>query len=300
MKAAFAALALIVAPVTLQATAADAQQDPAERARIEELTRRLNGAPPVAPKAEPRTEPRTEPAPAPGPRPRPAAAVASPTSSVPAPSQDAAERARIEELTRRLNGAPPASQSRPPQPQPQRQPARIAEPAPASAPPAVRPSAAAAAPAVPPELAPRPAPAIRPSTPPAAAAQGSRPQAAPPEGLSAAERAALPFRLDLPTGFHLVAGRAAPGAHVYSVRKAGKTYLMIYTGPSSQFPIYDGDQVTAGGRLSIVTTEGPRRIAMEHLFQRSGDPAEIHVWLMAQDGADRDEAERIAQTVDPR
>jgi hypothetical protein len=39
---------------------------------------------------------------------------------------------------------------------------------------------------------------------------------------------------------------------------------------------------------------------MEHLFQRATEPAEIHVWVMAQDGADRDEAERIAQTVDPK
>jgi len=140
-----------------------------------------------------------------------------------------------------------------------------------------------------------PVPAAAPATPvrPATPASG-------PQGLSAAQRAALPFRIDLPSGFELVEGRAAAGAHVYSARKAGKTYLMIYAGPSSQFPIYDGEQVMVGGRISVVTSEGPRRVAMEHLFQRSGDPAEIHVWLMAQAGADRDEAERIAQTVDPK
>ena len=115
--------------------------------------------------------------------------------------------------------------------------------------------------------------------------------------MSGAQQAALPFSVDLPPGFLLIEGRAAPGAHVYSARKAGKTYLMIYTGPSSQFPIYDGEQVTAGGRISVVVPEGARRIAMEHLFQRSAEPAEIHVWVMAQDGADRDEAERIAQTL---
>lgn len=215
MKSALAALALIVAPVTLQATPAAAQQDPAERARIDELTRRLNGA-------------------------------------LPAP-----------------------------------RPASVAAPAPVSPPPSARPAANMASPVVAPP-------------PPPAAAQNPPLQQPASEGLGAAERAALPFRLDLPSGFDLVAGRAAPGAHVYSVRRAGKTYLMIYTGPSSQFPIYDGDQVTVGGRLSIVATEGHRRIALEHLFQRATDPAEIHVWLMAQDGPDRDEAERIAQTVDPR
>lgn len=149
---------------------------------------------------------------------------------------------------------------------------------------------------------PQPAPAPRPQTAPASTTPAPTPSATPaaPTALSAAARAALPFTVDLPAGFQLFESRAAPGSHVYSARKAGKTYLMIYVGPSSQFPIYDGEQVTAAGRVSVVVTEGTRRIAMEHLFQQSRDPAEIHVWLMGLDGADRDEAERIAQTLDPK
>lgn len=118
--------------------------------------------------------------------------------------------------------------------------------------------------------------------------------------LSRAAVAALPFRIDLPTGFQMVEGRGAPDAKVWSVRKAGKTLAMIYAGPSSQFPIYDGEQVTAAGRVSVIVPEGTRRIAMEHLFQRPEAPQEIHVWLMSLDGADRDAAERIAQSVDPK
>lgn len=95
-------------------------------------------------------------------------------------------------------------------------------------------------------------------------------------------------------------GRSAPDSHVYSVRKGTKTLAMIYTGPSSQFPIYDGEQVTAGGRVSVIVPDGARRIAMEHLFQRPDAPREVHVWLMSLDGADRDAAERIAQSVDPK
>jgi hypothetical protein len=288
MKAAIVALSL-VAPLAVAAAPVAAQQDPVERARIEELTRRLNGAPP-APQSAPAQAPVSS---------RPTAPAAPPPASLP----DATERARIEELTRRLNGAPSA-------------PASVSVPAPAAS------SAPAPAAAVAPRPSPAPSPAPRPvqearpepapasptaTTRPAAEAPASRPaapvQTAPapdPQGLSAAERAVLPFRIDLPSGFQLVEGRAAPGAHVYSARKAGKTFVMIYAGPSSQFPIYDGEQATVGGRISVVTTEGPRRIAMEHLFQRSGEPAEIHVWVMAQDGADRDEAERIAQTVDPK
>ena len=98
----------------------------------------------------------------------------------------------------------------------------------------------------------------------------------------------------------MVEGRGAPDAKVWSVRKAGKTLAMIYAGPSSQFPIYDGEQVTAAGRVTVVVPEGARRIAMEHLFQRATAPSEIHVWLMSPDGADREVAERIAQSVDPK
>ena len=281
MKAVIVALSL-VAPLAAAATPASAQQDPEERARIEDLTRRLNGAPPAPQRAAPEraAPPAAQAAPqAPPSRPTPAPAASPPGAA----RQDPAERARIDDLTRRLNGAPASSTPASPTPSP-------AVPPPAPQPQSSRPTTQ-------PQAAPR-----TPSAPPSAAPVRS-PQPAPapaPQGLSAAERAALPFRIDLPPGFQLVEGRAAPGAHVYSARKAGKTYLMIYAGPSSQFPIYDGEQVTVGGRVSVVTTEGQRRIAMEHLFQRSAEPAEIHVWLMAQDGADRDEAERIAQTVDPK
>lgn len=279
MKAALVALSLI-APLAVVATPAAAQQSPDERARIEDLTRRLNGAPP-APQST--TSARAAPASAPQ-----TAASAPPAG--PVARQDAEERARIEDLTRRLNGAPPRAEPgavAPPRPTP--------TPAPRSAEPSPRPSAAAS---VAPQ--PRPQSQPQPQLQPQPRPEQPAPEAPAPHGLSAAERAALPFRIDLPSGFELVEGRSGPGAHVYSARKAGKTYLMIYAGPSSQFPIYDGEQVTVGGRISVVTSEGPRRVAMEHLFQRSGDPAEIHVWLMAQDGADRDEAERIAQTVDPK
>lgn len=75
---------------------------------------------------------------------------------------------------------------------------------------------------------------------------------------------------------------------------------MIYAGPSSQFPIYDGEMVRAGGRASVVVTEGGRRLAMEHLFQRPTAPKEIHVWITSITGADRDLAERIGQSIDVR
>lgn len=313
MKAAFAAaLTLIAAPVALSATAAAAaQQDPAERARIEDLTRRLNGGPPAPQRAAPAAP---APTPAPAPEPRPVTAAAPQTTPPPAARQDAAERARIEELTRRLNGAPPVSAPAPrptptpapqsaPQARPQSAPVRAApvQPAPMRAAPQPQPSRAAEeAPVRRPPVA-QSAPAPVPAPAPAPAGAPARPAPAPsPQGLSAAEVSALPFRIDLPPGFKLVEGHGAPGSQVYSARKAGKTYLMIYAGPSSQFPIYDGEQATAGGRLSVVTTDGARRVAMEHLFQRTGQPAEIHVWLMSLDGAERDQAESIAQSVDPK
>src|SRR5690606_27291759 len=102
MKAAIVALSLL-APLTVVATPAAAQQDPDERARIEELTRRLNGAPPAPQSTAP-----SRPAPAPAPQ-----AAASQPLAGPVARQDPEERARIEELTRRLNGAPPRAEPGP-------------------------------------------------------------------------------------------------------------------------------------------------------------------------------------------
>jgi hypothetical protein len=75
---------------------------------------------------------------------------------------------------------------------------------------------------------------------------------------------------------------------------------MVYAGPNSQFPIYSGDMAEAGGRVSVVATEGGVRHAVEHLFRRTVEPLEVHVWTMTLDGADRALAEQIAQSVDVR
>ncbi|MGO4409937.1 MULTISPECIES: hypothetical protein [unclassified Brevundimonas] len=220
------------------------------------------------------------------------------------PASALAQNPSAEELTRLLNGGPPAAVRPAPQAQPQN-PRPSAAPTPAiSSTPTPTPTQAApvrataapapvaAAPVVPVRA---PAPSSTPAPAPASAA------AAPATGaLNAAAVAALPFRIELPAGFQLFEGRGAPDSRVWSVRKAGKTFAMIYAGPSSQFPIYDGERVQAAGRVSVVVPEGMRRIAMEHLFQRPVAPAEIHVWLMSLDGADRDAAERIAQSIDPK
>jgi hypothetical protein len=118
--------------------------------------------------------------------------------------------------------------------------------------------------------------------------------------LDAAARAALPFRLDLPEGFDLGTGRPGPDFTIYSVRRGTTPFVMIYAGPASQFPIYDGQLAEVAGRASVVVTEADGRHAMEHLFQRSTAPREIHVWVASLEGADRALAERIAQSVDVR
>lgn len=231
------------------------------------------------------------------------------------PASAVAQNPSAEELTRLLNGAPPAAARPAPQPQPTTTlPAQVTAPVSAPAP-VQRPAPTSAAPAAS-RAAPAPSPAAAPAraasatTPvvPARAASNPSPTPAPapaaaaaaPGALSPAAIAALPFRIDLPSGFQIVEGRGAPDAKVWSVRKAGKTFVMIYAGPSSQFPIYDGEQVQAAGRVTVVVPEGTRRIAMEHLFQRPTAPAEVHVWLMSLGGADRDAAERIGQSVDPK
>lgn len=218
-----------------------------------------------------------------------------------APVAAQAQSQSAEELTRLLNGGPPAARPAT-APAPAAAPAAVqaAPAAPAGVAPAPTPRAAPASTTTAPVRAPAPTSSAAPAPVPAPA-PATAPAAPPaPVVLSRAAVAALPFRIDLPSGFQMVEGRGAPDAKVWSVRKAGKTLAMIYAGPSSQFPIYDGEQVTAAGRVSVIVPEGTRRIAMEHLFQRPDAPREIHVWLMSLDGADRDAAERIAQSVDPK
>ncbi len=118
--------------------------------------------------------------------------------------------------------------------------------------------------------------------------------------LDAPARAALPFSVDLPAGFQIVTGRPGPDFRIYTIRRGDRSFAMVYVGPASQFPIYSGEMVEAGGRASVVVTEGGARHAVEHLFQRMEAPREIHVWTMTLDGADRALAEQIAQSVDAR
>lgn len=118
--------------------------------------------------------------------------------------------------------------------------------------------------------------------------------------LDSAARAALPFTADLPPGFEIVTGRPGPDFRIYTIRRGGQSFVMVYTGPASQFPIYSGQMVEAGGRASILSNVDGTRRAVEHLFQRSATPAEIHIWTMSLDGAERDLAEQIAQSVDVR
>ncbi|AQR62453.1 hypothetical protein BZG35_12975 [Brevundimonas sp. LM2] len=118
--------------------------------------------------------------------------------------------------------------------------------------------------------------------------------------LDAPAIAALPFTVTLPAGFSITTGRPGPDFNIYTIRRGGQPFVMVYTGPASQFPIYSGDMVEAGGRASVVATETGRRVALEHLFSRATAPREIHVWITSLDGADRALAEQIGQSIDDR
>ena len=112
--------------------------------------------------------------------------------------------------------------------------------------------------------------------------------------------AALPFHIDL-QGAEIVERSAGPDAKIYSVRRGSVPLLMIYSGPQSQYPIYEGEQVQAGGRYSIVVSQGGKRNAVEHLFRQEGrEPADLHIWLVATEGADGAAAEQMAQGIEPR
>jgi hypothetical protein len=214
------------------------------------------------------------------------------------------------DLTRDLNAGPPqqAGYLAPPPPP---VPVEAAAPAPerAAAPTTPPPGTAPASAAMEPGVATSPTRVAPVAPPPAAPGSEAAPEAAAPPPapaaptvtvLDAAARAALPFAVDLPPGFEIVTGRPGPDFRIYTIRRGDRSFAMVYAGPASQFPIYSGQMVEAGGRASVVSTENGVRHAQEHLFQRATAPREIHVWTMSLDGAERALAEQIAQSLDVR
>ncbi len=231
----------------------------------------------------------------------------------------AAQTAPARDRTADLNALPPTQRpieapapapvepSRPPVPATQTQPQTPAPPRPEPAPvPAPVPVPVQTAPApAPAPVRPAPAPvaAASPAPSPAAAAEPAPPPVglpAEPRALSRAELEALPFTLSLAAPYTVTAGRPGPDFQVWTVRKDGIAQLMIYAGPTAQFPIHDGQMVEAGGRTTVVVVEEGRRRALEHLFRQAGPPRQIHVWVASLDGEDRDRAEAMAHTVSPR
>lgn len=263
---------MIAAMLHILAAVALIVQQTAPAAGGTDLTRMLNGAPPVATSAPRPTAPATQPTP------RPANAPATSASATP---------------TTRPATAPVVSSGTTP-----------VAPATSSAP--VRAPAPSGTTATP-RPAPTPGPANTTPTPITAPAPTGEAVVAPveppppaPVALDARAVAALPFTVSLPTGFSITTGRPGPDFNIYTIRRGGQPFVMVYTGSASQFPIYSGEMVEAGGRASVVANEEGRRVALEHLFTRTAAPTEIHVWITSLDGADRLLAEQIGQSVDAR
>ena len=188
--------------------------------------------------------------------------------------------------TRDLNSLPPAAVAPAPATPAARTPAAVATP---------RTAPAAAAPR---QTTPAPTPGPSSATAPTAEAAPEPPVMT---VLNPAAVAALPFTVELPAGFRITTGRPGPNFNIYTIRRGVQSFVTVYAGPASQFPIYTGETVQAGGRASIVVPDqAGQRHALEHLFQRATAPREIHIWTSSLEGADQALAEQIAQSVDDR
>jgi hypothetical protein len=300
---------------TLIAAALTAFAAPAAAQEAEDFTARLNRLPSQAaePAAEPMVEPEVEPTPeppappveditsrlnrAPGgaaPTPQPEPESEAETSSEPPILEGLSER--LEQMRREPDVEPePAPESEVSEPEP-------VAPEPEPAPPEPEPEPAVEAePEAPP---PEPDPVIEPEPEPEDAPEPvpeAIPQPAPPPALEIlGSQAGLAFRVDVPPSFDLVERPSGPDFDVYQVSRGDTPFVGIYVGCCSPFPIYDGRQVEASGRYSILINEDGANRAVEHLFTRESDGRQIHVWLHSVTGEDRALAERIAQTVDPR
>lgn len=200
-----------------------------------------------------------------------------------------------EDITRELNGGP-ATRPAPPAGAPATETPRAETPRTETRsppPPSVVPAGEAVAP---------PVPAPSASEADEDAAMASPPASAPaPAALEAAAIAALPFTFTLPEGFVVTAGRPAPDFRVYTIQRGDMPFVMVFTGVQSVYPVYEGREVEAAGRRSVLIEADGRRRAVEHLFTRPSSPREIHVWIASVPTAeDRDLAEAIAQSVDVR
>lgn len=207
-----------------------------------------------------------------------------------APAVALAQEADASDITRDLNSGPPVATPAPsPVPVPRPAPRPVPAPAPAPAP---RPA---------PQPQPQPQAEPQAVTPPVTAAPAvtTAPAAPAPAPLTLAERRALPFRIDLPADGALFAGRSGPDFDIYSVRREGRGLLMIYVGPTPDFPIYTGEERQRAGRRSIVVTEDGKTLALEHLF-RLRDGVQIHIWVSAVTDEDRALADAIGHTIEPR
>lgn len=256
--------------IALAALLLSGQSAPARPAS--DLTRDLNSAPPSA--VQPRAAPRPAEA-APTPPVRTPAPTQAPAAARPNAAPAAASRP-TSSLTRDLNSGTVSSA-----------PARSAPASPV----AVTPSESA--PARTPSTRPSPSRPAAPAATPPSSDQAEAPAVADPT-------ADLPFRIELPPGFEIEESEAGPHAKVFAVRRDDRSYVMIYSGPASQFPIYDGELIDAGGRASVVVTEDGKRRAVEHMFTRDLESRETHVWISSLEGPDSALAEQIAQSVEPR
>lgn len=262
---------------------------PAPRAGSD-LTRSLNSAPPAAIATPPGAPPAAVPSPSAG-----------PSTVVPTGVSARPEAAPVRPGPRPTPAPAPAPQPRPTAP--------VTTPAPRVVAPVTAPPVATRAPVSAPVTAPttvqpRPAPAPATAAPaPAPTTPATAPAAPPPPAptvLDAPAIAALPFTVELPSGLTVTTGRPGPNFNIWTIRRGQQPLVMIYAGPASQFPIYSGEMVEAGGRATVVATEDGRRVALEHLFTRTTAPQEIHVWITSVDGADRALAEQIGQSIDAR
>lgn len=292
------------AAVVLLAGAAHAQVPPSALVPpVNTLTRDLNSGPPA-----PATYLVPAPGTAPGPAPAPvlASPVATPVISMPRPAPNPVPAPATVPPMRAVAPVPVVSPVQPFAREPVAIPVRVTPIPTAPVPqPRMIPITPPAAAAVPTTLLPPATPGATPRPAPTVALEAVVAPAAPPPApsitvLDGTARAALPFTADLPAGFEIVTARPGPDFRIYTIRRGGQSFVMVYTGPASQFPIYTGQMVEAGGRASILSTEDGVRHAVEHLFQRPAVPSEIHIWTMSLDGADRDLAEQIAQSVDVR
>ncbi len=114
-------------------------------------------------------------------------------------------------------------------------------------------------------------------------------------------KASLPFVIDLPKGFEVIARPRGPDFQVYDVSLKGREYVGVYTGRAADFPLSKDIPPTRVNRSkNPAVALGRDGQPAEYLWEARASGSQIHIWIDDVTGSKLVLARRIAASIHPQ